>query len=831
MPYTLHLIANAHLDPVWLWDRGEGWNQALATCRTVLDLMDEDPQLTFTRGEAAVYEHIEKFDPEAFTRIAKYVAAGRWDVVGGTYIQPDTNMPATETFARHFLRGARYFESRFGAAPRVAWAADSFGHSAGLPEILAAAGMDGYAFSRPAPAQMTLEQPAFWWQAASGAKILAYRVPVGWYGAERGEMPGRLDGTLAAAQAGKLENIGVFYGLGDHGGGPTRRQLAEIRQWAENHPGVKVIHSGLHRLLAAVRGEAERGGSDFLETRQGELNFCLRGCYVSAAKVKFPYRRLEAALTCAESADAAVSAALESNPADLSAAWDTVLLNSFHDILPGSSIERALDQQIAQIGGALSSAQDTQFAALTRLAQQIDTQVSKTEGDSPSAVPFLVWNPHSHEFAGLIELEACLDGRPLFSYQGRADQVPLEVRGGDDRARMPFQRITTEGDFGGGTVTWRARVIVPMTLPPLGWNIVTVGIGADDNALASPITANAPGLIENEFYSAAAQAGANGIQITRRGKSLFGDAGLSAITVEDPWGSWGGMAEEPESLDLSEIRETWRVNSVHTLENGPLLSRLWVRLAAGNSRLDLTISLAAGRDCVDIDARLLWNERAARLKLVMPAGELAEFEVPGGTVQRGPMGEVPGGRWVRVSGERGDFGFASDALYGFDCKNGALRASIIRSGRYASERKVTADQDLWRPALDSGEYRFQFLLTTDTSAMPRLARELAQPPAAQLVPASPGPVPRVGSVASLAPANLQMLALKPAESRDGWVIRVQEISGEPAEGHVTWLGQPISLGAIAPHQIVTWKITRSNGAWRAARCDIAERQVGAAPDR
>ena len=123
MPTTLHLIANAHLDPVWLWDRHEGLNQGIATCRTMLDLLDEDPDFTFIRGEAAIYEHLERFDPKTFARIAAYVDSGRWEIVGGNYIQPDTNLPATETLARHFLRGQGYFQSRFGKTPRIAWAA------------------------------------------------------------------------------------------------------------------------------------------------------------------------------------------------------------------------------------------------------------------------------------------------------------------------------------------------------------------------------------------------------------------------------------------------------------------------------------------------------------------------------------------------------------------------------------------------------------------------------------------------------------------------------------------------------------------------------------
>lgn len=191
----IHLIPNAHLDPVWLWDWREGLNEGLTTVRTILDLMDEDPELTFIRGEATIYRHLEKTDPATFARIAPHIASGRWDVVGGTEIQPDTNLPATATLLRHFESGSRYFASRFGKKPNGAWAADSFGHSAGLPEILSASGMDAIAFTRPFPEQVPIDSPAFWWEGQAGSRVLGYR-PWGIYTNDRHEMVPRLDGVL-----------------------------------------------------------------------------------------------------------------------------------------------------------------------------------------------------------------------------------------------------------------------------------------------------------------------------------------------------------------------------------------------------------------------------------------------------------------------------------------------------------------------------------------------------------------------------------------------------------------------------------------------------------
>lgn len=710
---TIHLIANAHLDPVWLWDWREGLNEGIATCRTMLDLMDEFPEFTFIRGEAAVYEHIERHDPPTFRRIQRAVKAGRWDIVGGTYIQPDTNLPATETFLRHFARGRKYFRERFNRVPTVAWAADSFGHTGGLPDILVAAGMKGFVFTRPFEAQCHLPAPAFRWEGVGGGRVVAYRPPDGWYGLEREEMTKRLDVCLEGALKRKMSHIACFYGLGNHGGGPTRRHLLDIREWAARHPEVRVIHSGLHRLIAAVSRKE-------LPVHRGEMNYCNRGCYSSAARLKFAYRKAEALVSRAETTDLAISAALKQKPQDLNEAWDAILFNSFHDILPGSSIERGLEDQLQWINAALFQSQRAELNALNALAANVDTTVPAVTGDKPTAVPFLVWNPHPHTYTGHVELEASLDYRPLFPYQNRPEQIPVEVRAGD--RRLPFQIVEHEHNFYPRRYPWRKRCVVPVTLPAMGWKVITVGyVEGATNPPRRPVVIPA--------------------RVRREEIVLWGKVRLSAVTVEDPWGSWGGVEEEPESFDLSTVRHRWKVVRSEQIETGPERSTLWVQLTGGNSRLELHLTQYRNRTALDVAARVLWNERSARLKLAfagLTSGK-AEFDIPGGTITRGPAGEVPGGRWVRV----GKFGFASDALYNFDTKPGVFRATVCRAARFAAAEETP---EPWKATMDQGELKFRFLVTPAARELPRLAKELEQPPIAQTVPAKPGKLPRTGSL-------------------------------------------------------------------------------------
>jgi alpha-mannosidase len=820
--YIFHILPNAHLDPVWLWDWREGLNEGVVTTRTLLDLMDEYPDLTFMRGEAALYQHLERTDPVTFARLSRQIAAGRWEVVGGTLIQPDTNLPATEVFARHLLLGQRYFMQRFGKRVRVAWAADSFGHTAGLPEILTAAGIEGFSFGRPDNRQLPLSKPAFWWEAASGARVLAYRIPVGWYGAERHELPGKLDAALVAASAGDLLNVGVYFGLGNHGGGPTRRQIEDIHRWAEAHPEVKVVFSGLHRLIEALRKEAELKGAGFLPVHRGEMNFCLRGCYASQARFKYAYRRAEASLFRGETVDAVVGAKLGRSCARLNEAWEGLLFNSFHDILPGSSIERAYTEQLEWLGGGTHAARRAEHDALNALAAKVDTRVPAVRPDHPSAVSLLVFNPHPHEYRGPLELEASLDYRPIWPYQDRADEVPVEVRG-PDRKPVPHQIVATEHSSMPG-LPWRKRVVVSAVLPPMGWSLYEMGWveGARVPKTSAPASATS-GTIRNGFYRVSARPGHAGVQVFRKGKAVLDVPGLHCVTVADPWGSWGNMQEEPEAMNLSEVVHRWKVTAVETLERGPERAILWVCMEGGASRLELSFCLYSRREAVDVQARLFWNERSARLKMVLPAGDRADYEVPGGMVQRGAVGEVPGGRWVRVRGKRGTLGFASDALYCFDGTEGALRVSVVRATRYANDVKTAPTEELWRPATDQGEHVFRFLLSPGGSELQRLADELERVPVAILTAPHEGALARSGSLMALEPATVRLLALKPAEDGRGFVLRVQEAAGRKAVVGLRWLGQRIRLGPVGPREIATWRIRRAGKGWRGERSDIVER--------
>jgi alpha-mannosidase len=229
--------------------------------------------------------------------------------------------------------------------------------------------------------------------------------------------------------------------------------------------------------------------------------------------------------------------------------------------------------------------------------------------------------------------------------------------------------------------------------------------------------------------------------------------------------------------------------------------------------LDLRASLARQREAVDVDARLFLNEQSARVKLVMPCGaRQAEFDVPGGRVMRGASGEVPGGRWVRTEA----LGFASNALYNFDLKNGALRATLARASRYSCDRNVPAGSEPWTPTVDVGELRFKFLLAPGDEQLPLLARQLEEPPLSIVVPPSQGELPCTGSLLELQPASVRVLSLAP-DGDGGLFMYVQEMNGKTVTPRLKWLGQTLKLDKISAGQIARYRLTNMEGAWAVHR--------------
>ncbi|QYM80365.1 hypothetical protein K0B96_07080 [Horticoccus luteus] len=387
---TVHLIFNAHLDPVWLWPWTAGVDETLNTCVSMCDFLDRHPDVIFTRGEAWVYEQVRRHDPVLFQRIVQHIRAGRWSVVGGWWIQPDCNLPGEEGFHQQITLGRDWFKRHLGLFPRIGYNVDSFGHSAALPDLMAAHGQRSYVFMRPMKHERTLPARVFRWRGRpGGAEITAFRIAAGYCTI----FPPTLDlveQSLSELPSG-VDDTMCFLGVGDHGGGPNEAILEWTRRLPDLMPGTRFLYSSPEKYFRALAPQVKR-----LPLVTGELQMHAIGCYSVHRPVKVGVRRAENLLAQARRVLATASPAERraAQPA-LRGAWEQVCFNHFHDTLGGSSIQTANRPAEEQLGGAAAAAETVLSETFRRRAHALppDPRQRLAFGNF-SGAPFSDWCEH-----------------------------------------------------------------------------------------------------------------------------------------------------------------------------------------------------------------------------------------------------------------------------------------------------------------------------------------------------------------------------------------------------------------------------------------------------
>ncbi|MDR1440685.1 MAG: alpha-mannosidase, partial [Clostridiales bacterium] len=364
--------AHAHIDMNWQWGYQETAALTIETFRTVLDLMREYPAMTFSQSQASVYEIVEKHDREMLGEIRALVREGRWEVTASTWVEADKNMPNGESMARHILYAKSYLSRLLGISPdalQLDFEPDTFGHSMLVPEILSKGGVKYYYHCRGHDKEWLYK-----WQAPSGASVLACREPM-WYGG-----PASYDMLLDAPQWCARYGVDAMlkvYGVGDHGGGPTRRDIeiiADMMEW----PVMPTIKFGtFHEFFGLIERHAAK-----LPVVTGELNFIQTGCYTSQGRIKMANRIAEDRLYAAEAVCAAASALSQKSYAEsFRKAWENTLFSQFHDILPGSCINETREYAMGRFQDTLAAANINIASAMRGIAAQIDTSAVELEFD------------------------------------------------------------------------------------------------------------------------------------------------------------------------------------------------------------------------------------------------------------------------------------------------------------------------------------------------------------------------------------------------------------------------------------------------------------------
>ncbi|MEI6916330.1 MAG: alpha-mannosidase, partial [Armatimonadota bacterium] len=342
---VLHAIGNSHIDPVWLWRWNEGLESIRSTFRSALDRLNEYPDFVFTTSSAAFFDQLEHVEPEMLEDIKARVKEGRWEIVGGWWVEPDCNIPCGESLVRQALYGQTYFQKTFGVMAKIGFNPDTFGHPGTLPQILEKAGLDYYAFLRPMQNEKILDGPVFRWRSVDGSEVLASRIERAyctWFDDET-----QLEEHVQInhnARPSYLKDYTVWYGVGNHGGGPTKKNLDVLAAHGDKEPVVKL--SSLNGYFESIERELKSAevGIALPEVTE-ELQHHARGCYSVHSEVKRLNRKTEHLLITAEKFASVACALLgREYPLDkLTSAWHGLLYNQFHDILAGSSLSEGYD--------------------------------------------------------------------------------------------------------------------------------------------------------------------------------------------------------------------------------------------------------------------------------------------------------------------------------------------------------------------------------------------------------------------------------------------------------------------------------------------------------
>jgi alpha-mannosidase len=818
---TVHLICNAHLDPVWLWQWEEGCAEALSTFSTAVELLKEHPTLIFNHNEALLYRWVKNYAPGLFGEIQDLVAAGRWAISGGWYLQPDVNLPGTESLIRHMALGRRFFREHFAVEPKTAYNFDSFGHSAGLPQLLRQAGFEMYIHMRPQAPELELPSDLYRWRGLDGSEILALRIMVGLYHTERHNIEERLQQGVELAL--KLNrDVPVFWGIGDHGGGPTREDLRRIDDFIAREKRVAIVHSTPDRLYEALRVSGQQA-----PLFAGDLQRVFTGCYTSLARLKRQAVRSLGTLRQTEALRAASWWQLQQAypTAQLDEAWRDHLFNDFHDILPGTCIEPAEHDALGLYARVAESCRRLVFGAAAAF---------NAGSTTPAYIPVTILNSNAALRRVPVEVECMLDLRPKWSGQWHLKLVDSQG------CEQPCQEEQPESllPFNG----WRRKVAFVADLPALGAahyelqiheGEVRPTISVPERGHSCPQQApdgNALPPVSKPSYSSHVAADRNvraPAWWQSRGALDFRaessppalrhrldpsvglvtslDAGdqreclagplLKPLVVDDPGDSWGTEQWAYRKI-IGEF--AFAPGSLTQLAAGPIRTITETVHTFGHSRIVLYTIAYSGIPVLEFRLRIHWLEERRRLKLSIPTvfrpGSVL-CEVPGGAWLRPADGqEHVHGRWLMLEGVAGGrptaLAVVHEGLHGFDVKDGEIRLSALRGAAYCHEQGLKLGTTPTRKFMDQGVHNVRLLVIADDPAKVRLrvaglADWISAPPRVFAhLPIGVGAAPDDEGLSRLLeaiPQSVAVLACKRSWDGRALVLRLQEICGTRAE--------------------------------------------------
>lgn len=781
---TIHMVGNAHIDMAWLWRVPETILVVKRTFTTALDNLRRYPDFRFAHGQAHSYWWMERFEPRPFEEIRRYVQEGRWEIIGGTWVESDVNIPSGESLVRQYFYGKRYFKNRFGVDVKLGWMPDSFGHPATLPQVLRKVGIETYVFFRPWP-----EQRMFFWEGPDGSRVLAHRPPA-WYGTWTGIPKEMWRIAVETDTTFGLDQSIRYFGIGDHGGGPSRREIEDILHLdrLDAYPNVRMS-------TAAEYYENVRETRTDFEVDRGEQNFVFRGCYTSQAQHKRNNRRAESLLSAVETfSTVAMLHGIRYPQENLERLWYSLLFNQFHDLLAGSGIHPIyLDAQkeYDEIFATGSSLLDFRFSV-------ISAQVM-TKSKQKDSTPIILYNPLNWGRTDPVHL------RLPYSL---ANGVPKIL---DGRGRVITSQVIDSNEES------TEVVFLPPEIPSVGYSTIWVVLEsprqpAVDRQPRAPV-------LENEFLRVSVDPETGCIA------RLYDKRANRDVLLPAGQGNQVQIFSEgagQNAWDIGTLTDTtllMHADSVTIVEQGPVRSTIRSRYMYRGNWIELDVSLYAGLPRVDVTVRANWNLKSKLVKIAFPLNlknPRATYEVQFGSVERPTNGEeVPGLRWIDVSDDSYGITMVNDSKYGFDVKGSTMRMTAWRT---------PTDPD---SIADLGHHEFRFALFPHLETWQRVnavrrGAEFNTPTIAVISSQHNGTLPPSFSFFSVGPENVVVTALKKADDSEHVVVRFYDAFGARTVVRLAWFR---NVQAVEEIDLMEWSSTPMKLKGRILEVDLAPHEI------
>ncbi len=776
--FTIRAVGNSHIDMAWLWPWTETVEVVRNTFQSVLDLMREYPDFKFTMSSARTYEWMQEKYPDLFAQIQQRVKEGRWEVIGGMWVEPDLNMPAGESLVRQILVGKQYFQKTFGVDVRIGWNPDSFGYNWQLPQIYKKSGMDYFVTQKLLWAHefTTFPYKLFWWQSPDGSKLLTY-FPHDYAGGIDAESLGKdLSIWMPSIYGPKLTGspeMMHLYGVGDHGGGPTRVMLdnaVQLQQPATVFPKLEFsfardFFNDLEKKLPSMQ----------VPTWDGELYFQYhRGVFTTQSETKRRIRHAEESMLNAEKFASFATLFGRPYPQDeMESAWKKLLFDHFHDIMPGSGIAvNYLDarrnlENVERMAGQVS------HGALAEINAHINT-----EGNG---VPLVIFNTMSWPRSEVIEAEAQLPS-PVSA---------IEVV--DSRGKPAASQLLSIDKE-----THRVRFLLQASAPAMGYQTYFVRAATRQPSVHSTLKATADSL-ENEFVRMKIDP-KNGCvtslfdkrssteslapaETDTGGPKNFTCGNLLQTFVDKPkrWDAWNIDADfEKQHWDLLQADE------VKLVESGPLRAVIRVKNHFQNSTFVRDITVYEGVPRVDVKMQAEWHEKHILLKVAFPVSARstkATYEIPYGSVQRPTTRntpaeqaqfEVPALRWADISDATHGFSLLNNSKYGYDGKGNVLRLSLLRSPEWPDPHADEGHHEfIYSMYPHGGDWKQAFTVRQGYD----LNYGLVAVPAGK----HEGSLPPEHSFVTTPADNIVITAVKKSEDDNSLILRYYEWAGKDSQ--------------------------------------------------